>query len=360
MHRVMQSDYMYWAKTKQSATYNLAISGMISYPLSGIPVSLDDIDVNGPNAYGFKPLHEEIAKRYHVHTENIVTTFGTSMANYLAMAAIINPGDRILMEHPVYELIASTAGFLGARIDYFSRRPEEGFQIDPHAIARAIQPGTKLIVITNLHNPSSAYTDAGTIRRIAEIADRVGAKLLVDEVYLDAMFDDAPPTALTFGNNVIVTNSLTKIYGLSGIRCGWILAEPSFADKIWRIVDITYGTGAYPPEVIAAAALRNLPAIAARSRAILEPNHALLTAFLEQRSDIRVVPQKYGTVVFPEALHGHVDALADLLRTKYDTTIVPGRFFDMPRHFRLGICGETEMVREGLLRLGKALDEVGT
>lgn len=354
----MRSAYMEFAKTRQAGTYNLAISGMIDYPLAELPVTLADLEINGPNNYGYPPLLEEIGKKCGAPVRNIATTLGTSMANYLAMSAILAPGDEVLIEHPVYELIMAAAGHVGANVRRFPRHPENGFLVDPDDVRRAMTPHTKLIVLTNLHNPSSAYIDETTLRQIGQIGEMAGASILVDEVYLDAMFDDAPKSAFHLGDNFIVTNSLTKIYGLSGIRCGWALAQEEIVSKIWRLVDITYGSMSFPPEQMSVIALKNLDTIKQRSQSILRANHRLLDAFLKDRSDLYLVRPRYGTIVFPRVLRGDVDILSDLLRNEYETTIVPGKYFEMPEHFRLGICGKTEKVEEGLARLGKALDDI--
>jgi len=121
------------------------------------------------------------------------------MANLLAMAAILEPGDEALVEHPTYELLLAVLGYLQAGIRRFHRTPESGFALDPAAVERAITPRTKLIVITNLHNPSSALADRETLRAVGELAREFGARVLLDEVYLDAVFDHTPPTALHLG-----------------------------------------------------------------------------------------------------------------------------------------------------------------
>src|SRR5205085_8584350 len=94
------------------------------------------------------------------------------------------------------------------------------------------------IVVTNLHNPTSTLTGEDTIREIGEIARRAGARVLVDEVYLDAAFEKAPRSAAHLGDHFIVTSSLTKVYGLSGLRCGWIIGDPKLATAMWRLNDL--------------------------------------------------------------------------------------------------------------------------
>jgi len=184
-----RSPYMEWAKLRSGARFNLAASGVMSYPLSGLPVRLEDLEINGPTIYGYSPLQERLARKNGVSPENVVAATGTSMANHLAMAATLEPGDEVLVEEPTYELLLSAAQYLGATIRRFPRRFEDDFRIDPEEVARHITPRTKLVVITNLHNPSCALTDTATLAAIGEVARSVGARVLVDEVYLETLFD---------------------------------------------------------------------------------------------------------------------------------------------------------------------------
>lgn len=186
----------------------------------------------------------------------------------------------------------------------------------------------------------------------------MGAKVLVDEVYLEAMFEDAPRSAIHLGEEFIVTSSLTKAYGLGGLRCGWILAEPAMAEKIWRLNDLFGVNMPHATERLSVLAFAHLERIAARARQLLDPNRPILNGFLETRGDLQTIKPEFGTRVFPKLKSGRVAELCWLLREKYETTVVPGSFFEMPAHFRIGITCATETLKAGLERLGKALDEL--
>jgi aspartate/methionine/tyrosine aminotransferase len=349
---------MQWAKKRSGSRYNLATSGLASYPLSGIPLRLEDLDpLTRPGDYGYPPLEEALATHCGVRPENVVAAAGTSMANMLAMAAILEPGDEVLVEHPTYELLLSALGYLQADIRRFARRHEDGFVLDPGAIESAITPRTRLIVITNLHNPSSAFTSDETLRAVGAIARGVGARVLVDEVYLNAVFDSSPRSSVHLGPEFVVTSSLTKVYGLSGLRCGWILAEPGLARKIWLLDDLFDVNMAHPAELMSVVVFRNFEPVRRRSRELLERNRVLLNQFLGRRTDLEVQPLEFGTTVFPKLLSGSVTSFCELFRDKYDGTVVPGSFFEMPDHFRIGIGGATEPLVESLAQLGAALDE---
>lgn len=345
---------MPWAKLRSRATYNLATSGVAHWKLSDLPVRLEDLEISGPSFYGYEPLQKALAAHCGVSPDRVVAANGTSMANYLALATLLKPGDGVLIEHPTYELLLATARQIGATITRFPRRHEDGFAIDPDAVRRAVTPRTKLIVVANPHNPTSALSDESTIAELGQIGPRV----LVDEVYLDAVFEGAPRSAALLGDPFVVTSSLTKVYGLSGLRCGWIIAEPRLAEAMWRLNDLFGVIPAHLAERVSLIALGELARIREKVRARLDRNRAALSRFLDGREELEWSRPPFGTVVFPKLRGGRVERMCRILRDKYETSVVPGEYFEMPDHFRLGIGGDTEMVKEGLRRLGLALDEM--
>jgi aspartate/methionine/tyrosine aminotransferase len=352
------SKYMAWAKTRSQAKYNLALSGVIGYPLAELPVTIADLEINGANSYGYPPLLEALAAKFQVDADCVVHAAGTSMANHLAMATLLEPGDEVLVEHPAYDPLLEVPAYLGARIKRFRRRFEEGFRLDVKEIAAHLSPRTRLIVLSNFHNPSGVLTDNETLKQVGELAREVGAYVLVDEVYLEVMFEKAPPSSIHLGKEFIVTSSLTKAYGLSGLRCGWILAAAGLATRMRRLNDIFGAVSPFPADQLSLVALENLPKIAARAKAILEPNRLLLKEFLDSRKDLQAARSDFATTAFPRLPGAGVDELCAILREKYQTSVVPGEFFEMPDHFRIGICCETEQLKTGLERLGAALDEL--
>jgi hypothetical protein len=352
----MHSVYIEWAKTCSSARYSLATSDVLKLPLSRLPVRLEDIEISGPSAYGYAPLQERLARREGVPVECVVAATGTSMANHLAMAAILEPGDEVLVEHPGYEPLLVAAEYLGAQVRRFHRCFESGFRVIAENVKRAMTPRTRLIILTNLHNPSGVQTSETVLRQIGELAAQAGAHVLVDEVYREALFDSSP-SAFHLGQNFIVTTSLTKAYGLSGLRCGWILAPAPLALRMWRLNDLFGVIPAHAAERLGVVALDHLDEIATWARGHIAAPRALVDQFLDSRPELETVRPPAGTIVFPCLLSGSVDAFCTLLREKYETSVVPGRFFEMPEHFRLGFGGETSIVAEGLRRVAIALDE---
>ena len=278
--RHKHSEYMHWAKTQSRARYNLATSGVGPFPLAELPVDWSKLEINGDNSYGYSPLQAAIAARHGVDPDCVVEAAGTSMANHLAMAALIEPGDEVLIEEPAYGPLLDAALYLEAGLKRFPRREESGFAVDPVEVRRAVTPGTKLIVITNLHNPTSVLTPESVLREVGEIARGAGACVLVDEVYLDAVYENTPRSSFHLGPEFIVTSSLTKVYGVSGLRCGWILARPDLAWKMRRLNDVFGATPVHPGELLSVAAFEHLDLLRDRARRVVEADRKLLGEFL--------------------------------------------------------------------------------
>jgi aspartate/methionine/tyrosine aminotransferase len=363
--RPKRSAYMEWAKTCSQARFNLATSGLTNVPLAEFPLNVADLEITASDGYGYKPLLERLARHSGAPQDCIVTAAGTSMANHLAMAGVLDPGDEVLMEQPTYGLLLDVANYLGARVKRFQRTFDAKFAVEPAEIERAVTNKTRLIVISNLHNPSGALVPPKTLTAIAEIAQHVDAHVLVDEVYLEMLFEDKASFSFPLGqkltngseNPFIVTSSLTKAYGLSGLRCGWILASPDLTERIWLLNDLFAASAAHTAERMSVMAFDHLEQFRERATTLLQINRGLLDTFLDSRRDLECFRPPTGTVVFPRLVHGKPEPFFKLLRDKYETTVVPGKFFEMPQHFRLGIGGETADLRAGLERLGAALDE---
>lgn len=356
-----RSPYMEWAKLGSGARFNLAASGVESLPLAELGVSIDQLEINGPSIYGYDPLLRALAQRYRVPHASVVSAVGTSMANYLALAATTEPADEILVEHPAYEPMVSSARYLGLHVQYFQRPAEHNFAIDLTDLARRLTPQTRVIVITNAHNPSGAECPDATLREIAAMARETGSFVMVDEVYREMRFEAEPQTAFHLDpERFVITSSLTKGYGLSGVRCGWIFAPLAVAERVRHINDVHGATFVHPGELLSVIALEKLPQIAARMKALLDRNRALLKEFLSSRSDLDYFWPDYGTIVFPRLRKGTAREFCDFARKEFDVSVVPGDFFDCPDRFRIGVGASTELVREALGQLGRALDRAGS
>jgi aspartate/methionine/tyrosine aminotransferase len=351
------SVYMRWAKENAAARYNLANSGILGCSTEDLEIEASDIQsvlVNGPNRDGYPPVLEAIAALYGVQPEQVVPAEGTSGANFLAFLGLLDPGDEVLVEQPTYEPLLAALDLVGARVRRFARRFEDGYRIDLDSLRAQMSDRVRLIVVTNPHNPSGVALPAEDLAAVGEIAGR--AWVLVDEVYRDILDEDAPPSHIHLGPRFLATSSLTKCYGLSGLRCGWILAPQEAAHRLRLLRDALGAVGSMPSDSLAEAAFRRLPRLLERTRAMLEPNQGLIRDFLAEHSDeLDCVLPARSMMVFPR-LRREEDSqpLHDRLR-RLETSIVPGRFFESPRHFRLGFAVRTEDVAAGLRHLSTAL-----
>jgi len=345
---------MEWAKTRPAPEFDLAGSNILACTLDDLAGAREAIALSGANDTGYRPLIDAIAARYGVEAERVTTATGTAGANLLAFAALLEPGDEVLVERPGYDPLIGAARLLGATTTRFDRRFEDGYALDPEAVRRALTPRTALIVVTSPHNPTGVPVDPAALAEVGRIAERQGAIVLVDEVYKDVSGDSSPPAAAG-GDVFVTTSSLTKSYGLSSLRAGWVIASERITERARRARDVVDVTGSIVAERLATLAFQQLDALHARARRVLARNKALADAFLAAHPQLEYVPSAI-TVVFPR-LRGVADAtpFVDRLMREHATAVGPGRFFDAPAHFRVGYGGDTEKIRGGLARLDRLL-----
>ncbi|MFB3918101.1 MAG: pyridoxal phosphate-dependent aminotransferase [Terriglobales bacterium] len=352
------SKYLHFTRLHSAARFSIGGSGVLPCKLADLGAPPGELEINsGSSAYGHKPLLERIAAHCGVDPDCVVTSNGCSMGNHLVYAGLFEPGDEVLIEQPAYEPMLAAAEFLGAKITRFQRPFENQFAIDLRDVERRLTQRTRLIVLCNLHNPSSALTDSDVLRAIGDLARSVGARVLVDEVYLEAIVP-RPRTAFSLGTEFVVTSSLTKAYGLGGLRCGWILAEPQLARRMWGLNDLFGVHQPHPAQLLSVLAFDQMDRIAQRAQNLLTANRALLREFLKCRADLECFVPEHGTTAFPRLKRGTGDQLFELLQSKYETSIISGSFFEAPQHFRIGLGEDTEVLREGLRRLDVALGDL--
>ena len=239
--------YMEWAKTRAAAEFDLAGSNIMACALGDLPGARDAVDLAGANDNGYRPLVDAVGVRYGVNPDLVTTAGGTSGANFLVLAALLEPGDDVLVERPGYDPLLGAARLFGARTVRFDRSFTSGFALDPDRVRHAMTPRTKVIVITSPHNPTGVAADPAALDEIGTIAERAGAHVVVDEVYKDVTEDRTPPAAAR-GDVFVTTSSLTKSYGLSSLRAGWVIASPSLSYRVRRARDVVDGTGSIVAE----------------------------------------------------------------------------------------------------------------
>jgi aspartate/methionine/tyrosine aminotransferase len=358
---LIHSPYTHAAKLSPAAPFDLTSSAVQAVSLSDLPVKFEELERSASAPYGDPLLIERLAQRAGVSAECVVPTIGTSLANHLALSALFDPGDEVLIEQPTYDPLLHTARLLGAAVSRFPRRPENNFAIDPDDIRRAVTPRTRVIALCNLHNPTGAGVgESGSqsaLRAIGEAAVSVGARVLVDEVYRETVWGESQRHALSLGEQFVVTSSLTKAYGLGALRCGWILCEPVLAERIRRMQDLFGSNAPTIAERLGAVALGCLEQLESRTRTTLDTNRATASELLSPRPDLQLTIPAHGTILAPRLLSGPVEPFCELLRTRYQVAVVPGFHFEMPEYFRIGLGGDPTLFHESLERLTRALDE---
>lgn len=349
--------YMTWAKHHEKARYDLTGSNLLPCSIEELPGARDALRLYGRNDDGWPPLVESIAARFGVGVDRVATASGASGANFLALASLLRPGDHVVAEWPGYDPQMGAARFLGAEVSTFARGWDRAFRLDPDAVAAALTPRTRAIVLTNLHNPSGVYADPEALDRVGDLARDVGARVLVDEVYLDALesVDRAP--AATRDPVFVSTNSLTKSYGLAGIRVGWMIADRETTERALRVRDVVDAVGSIPSEALGVVAFRHLDALLERARGVLDPGAAMFRTFMASRSELEWVEPIGGSVGFPR-MAGVEDAepFVNFAASEFDVGVTPGRFFGEPAHFRVAVAGERHVLEAGLDALSRALE----
>lgn len=355
-------EYIRWAKSLPPVEINLARSGIEHCPPSLLRLTARDLVANLPVKYGYGPLKAAIAKRYDVGVDRVFTVSGgTGFANWVACAALRHGaarGAEALIERPTYEPLLKVPEALGFRVRRFDRRFADSYAIDLDHFAARITPKTRLAIVSNLHNPSGARIGLPTLRKMARLLAKVGAVLLVDEVYLECLFADRAESSVHAGANVVTTNSLTKAYGLDGLRAGWILGPRSVVERAGLVNDLMTNNGVAPGEQMALAAFERLSDLSRRAHAILDPNLDLIRQFFADERRLEAHVPEGGNVVFPR-LPSSVDGerLTARLLTRYSTAVVPGRFFGTPRHIRMSFGCARPLLEGGLANISRALSE---
>lgn len=360
--------HMEFAKLRGATfRYDLSRSGVPGATLSDFPPFREAVEPSESGIYGHAELKRLLANAYGTGTRHVLLAAGTSLANFLVMAALLRPGDDALVEAPAYEYLHGIPRSLGANVLRFRREMDAGYLPDLEALARAITPATRLIVLSNLHNPSGALLPLETLRALGEIARERRIHVMVDEVYLDYLapagrWDGIRPPAMpaaTLGPEFITTSSLTKVYGLGGLRAGWAVAHPAVVERAARVADYLDVNGAAPSARLAVRVLADPAILWQRSRELCARGMETLSRWLATRDDLACRLPAGGMVAFARITSCVSSrALAAHLASRHRTLVLPGEFFESPGHLRLGVPLPPGDLAEALARLGTGLDEL--
>jgi aspartate/methionine/tyrosine aminotransferase len=354
-------DYIDWFRINwHDIDYDLATSGMHAVTQSDLDIKMEDLNFGKTLFYGDPQLVKVISEIYGVEEKEVLITTGSTHGNFLACSLLLKEGDEVIIEDPVYTPLLDLVKAFNCKIISLERKFEEDFLLNIEQLNEMVTGSTKMIIATNLHNPSGAATDSSTFKALSEIAQDNNVHVLSDEVYRDFMMKDAPPPFSTFTELGISTCSLSKFYGSGALRVGWALCSPEIGDRARKLNDYVTAVNSCAGERYGALILENRKWFVDRVTNIMKTNYTIVKNWMESREDLLWIEPKYGFIAFPKIL-GDFDSmeLAEYLLRYYRTMISPGRFFGPEDHFRLGFGGDSEMVKQGLGKLGLALDELG-
>jgi aspartate/methionine/tyrosine aminotransferase len=351
--------YIEWFKTRTTASIDLCSSSVTQLKRKDIDIDWDDLEISGENFYGYPPLVTAIAERYGVSDDNVVSTIGTSHALFVVCACLVERGDAVLIESPVYEPLLAVPKAFDARVKRIERKYEQGYGFSLEEFESALTPDTKFVLLTNLHNPSGALSSRSFLSELVRSANEKGIFVVIDEIYLE--FLEGESTAFNLADNVITISSLTKVFGLGNLRCGWILAQPDLAKRMRRIIDYINVEGTFIGERIAQQMFSQLDKIKRKNKAFIEENKSAVKTLINTEENLSWVEPTGGVVCFPRVEAGLTgDELAVRLQSRYSTAIVPGSFFEKPQHFRIGFGGDRNNLLKGLAHLSDVLNEMAS
>lgn len=350
--------YLLWARRFYgNVRLDLATSGMPTVPLAEL--GMPDARTMG-DAGGWTTARTAIASYHSVSQNEATLALGTTHAIWLAYAALTSPGDEILVERPAYEPLVRIAEGMGLRVTHFDRVAAERFALDPERVTHALSPRTRVVVVTNLHNPSGVRAPDEVLAAIAAALASRGVALLVDEVYapFDALVDARGVfhgSARKLGPNVVAIGSLTKCYGLGPQRIGWLLGAP---DVVARADDaITASCGLLPLETahVAVHAFGRIVDLATHARAVLAGKREHVAEWIAKHELSWSAPGEglFGFVIVPGA--GDLTAAIETAAREREVLVAPGAFFGIPGGFRLAWSKPLPELDEGLARLAAAL-----
>jgi len=348
--------------------FNLAESGVQPITLAELQerAGVDPVDtlLGYGHTDGSPKLRERIAAMYPgAGAANVVATVGSAEANFLAMWRLVEPGDRVVVVRPTYEQTTGLASGLGAHVESVWLDEHRGWQPAVGAASAAIQPGTRVVVVTNPNNPTAHPLDEAAIAEIVQAAERVGAWILSDEVYAGGELSGEPtPSLWGRTDRVLVSASLSKAYGLPGLRLGWLLAPPEFREELWARKDYTTIAPSPLCDRLGAAALESSvrAGLLERGRAILRDNLEVLEAWAAEHAGVLgfARPRAGAVAFFHYDLPIGSTELAERLLAEQSVLIVPGDQFGIDHHFRIGYGYTDPPLAPGLERVSRLMDQL--
>ncbi|MDV6332943.1 pyridoxal phosphate-dependent aminotransferase [Asticcacaulis sp. 201] len=282
-----------------------------------------------------------LSRRYNVPEDHVLTTSAATTAISIVYHAYLAAGDHILVETPRFDLLATTAQAMNVEVEDFQRKAP-GYAIDVDALRAHIRPNTKLIVLSDLHNPSGALLPESTMKALADLAAMHGVKVVIDEVYGDYADTARPHSAVHYSPHFIAINSLTKIYGLSTLRFGWVLASPDTLSPIRDTAGRFDFTSSNLSHAVAALVLEEDSQFDAYRREVMAETHPVMARAFENWVADGLVEgpmPDHGCILFPKLI-GVCDTchFSDWMAQTHNVRVAPGEYFGAPGHVRIGFA----------------------
>ena len=324
---------------------NLADSGVapvtLGELLAGGPDGLGDHPLHYPEVNGTRLLRERIAALHPAcRPEQVLVTVGAAEANGLVAQTLLRPGDRAVVMQPGYQQVRGLAANLGATVVDVPLRQDEGWRLDLDALDRAVGPGTRLISITTPNNPTGTVLGEDELDAVVAIAERAGAWLHSDEVYRGSELDGPPaPSAWNRHERVLAVGSLSKAYGLSGLRIGWVVAPEHLVQDLWRRHEYATIAAASLSMALAERALDEpvRARLLERQRALARTGRATLLDWVGANDDLVALDPPAATALGFPRLRRHPDsvAVAVAIREEASVLVCPGRYLGAEGHLRV-------------------------
>lgn len=364
-------EYLAWALSVPSgARWDLTASGVPDSAGTdsselGFTGSLSDLCRRDRRGAIEEAFLAAVAQRYRVAPECVVPTLGASQAISQVLVTLARPGDHVIVERPTFQPLYRVPEMLGLEVSRLERRFEEGWDVLPDRLARLLTPKTRAVILSNLHNPSGVALSSESLVAIGEMAARVGAHVLVDEVYLDFAFDSSGerhpwrPAAACIDNGVS-WSSTTKCFGFAALRAGWVVAHDREVAQAMRAASHYFHVDAPLPTIaLATEVLRRADELTARANEAIAGGRARFDAWLAGESRLRSVAPSAGQTALlrlPDLMQDV--AFAEHLREHYDTQVVPGTMFEAPGTVRVSFNSPANVLDEALANVSAALDDL--
>lgn len=344
----------------ESGILPLSLADLYNLISPAARTSLQDTLLHMPLGYsearGTIALRTALANTYARATpEDILVTTGAIEANFLIFNALLQPGDHAVVVSPAYQQLQSVPRALGAEVDLWSVVQEEGFSYNLDKLESLVRDNTKLIVINSPHNPTGAMMDEKQLAEVVRIADRVGAWILSDEAYRWLEHpggQQLPPPLHDNYDRAISVGTLSKPFGLPGLRIGWFTSNEELAARAWGIRDYVSLSPAKMSDAIATVVIDERDRILPRNAAIIKQNLESAEAWFSRNSDlVSWSPPRAGLLAM---MRYHLDIpsleLADRLADEARVMLAPGSTFGIEHHLRIGVGQQPEIFRIGLER----------